>query len=230
MKKRIWKIILAAAAIMTALSLSSCRGNLDGLEFSSSLSEEERVYYTGQRLDTEVSTKRGQVSKIPQIYVVYKDGTRSDDVSHTDAVTFSGYDPDTPGEQTVTVTYTEGSHEVKASYKITVRQRVLCYIEADDTYRYLHPFTVGDNFTVSEEIGGVKRGVTVTLRYNDPDHPSEAFFADDPALDGIAFDTAGCRLDADGKFTEAGTFPVQVSYLGMSATYRILVVEQEKED
>ena len=217
---------IAAMALAAALLLlfSSCKGNLDRIELSSFLTEEERVYYTGQDLDTLVSTDRGTFSKIPGVFVVYADGSRSEDVSHSDNVRFSGYDPDTAGEQTITVTYREGMNQVKATYRITVRQRTLSYMEADDTYHYLNPFEVGDAFVTSEVLeDGAKRGVTVTFRYNDPEKPTEAFFADDPALDGIVFDTTGCCLDEAGKFTEPGTFIVQVVYNGMTATYKIRV-------
>lgn len=229
LKKHILRGALAAAAVVIMLLVSSCSGNFERLEFSSPLTEEERVYYTGQQLDTIAETERGAYSKIPQIYVVYKDGSRSEDVSQTDKVSFSGYDLEKEGDQTVTVTYREGMNTVKATYDITVLKREICYIEADDTYHCLYPFTVGEKFVTSEtDESGIKRGVTVTFRYNDPENPSEAFFADDPKLEGIVFDTSGCFLDEEGRFTEAGTFTVQAVYEGMTATYKICVEEAQE--
>ena len=222
---RITALVLASVMI---LLLSSCQNNPGSIELSSPLTEEERAYYTGQAFDITVSTPNGAFSKIPQVYVIDADGTRSEDLSHSDKVTFSGYDPAREGEQTITVTYRDGSRKLKTTYKITVRKRTLSYIEADDTYHYLNPFTVGEKFVISEELeNGAKRGVTITFRYNDPENPTEAFFADDPALNGITFDTTGCALDTEGRFTETGTFTVQVVYDGMTATYKIRVAEAE---
>ena len=224
------RITAMMLAIALVLVFSSCKGNTVKIEFSSPLTEEERVYYTGQDFDTMVSTERGMFSKIPNIYVVYADGSRSEDLSHSDNVSFSGYNPESAGEQTITVTYREGKNRIRASYGITVRQRTLSYMEADDTYHYLNPFEVGDAFVVSElSEDGTKRGVTISFRYNDPDHPREAYFADDPALDGIVFDTTGCCLDAEGKFTEPGTFTVQAVYNGLTATYKIRVTAHEEK-
>ena len=62
---------------------------------------------------------------------------------------------------------------------------------------------------------------------DESERENEAFFADDPALDGITFDTTGCALDTEGRFTETGTFTVQVVYDGMTATYKIRVAEAE---
>ena len=47
--KKVTAFLLVAAAL---LLLSSCKGNLEKLELSSPLTEEERVYYTGQDFDT----------------------------------------------------------------------------------------------------------------------------------------------------------------------------------
>lgn len=224
--------IIAAALILASalLSLSSCKGNLASIELSSPLTDEERVYYTGQDFDTPVDTANGTFSKIPNVYVIYEDGTRSEDVSHSDSVTFSGYDAGKAGEQVITVTYREGKYTIKTKYTVTVRERELCYIEADDTYHNIFPFEVGDRFVTSEITeNGAKRGVTVTFRYNDPNCPTEAFFADDPALDGIAFDTTGCLLDENGAFTQAGTFTVQIMYCGLTATYKIRVIDPATE-
>lgn len=225
--KEVFKRIAASAvAFALILLLSSCGGNIEKLEFQSHLTDEERIYYTGQEFDTMVSTAGGMFSKIPEIYAVYRDGKRSEDVSHTDKVSFSGYDPNTEGTQTITVTYREDGSSIKATYSITVRRRELCYMEADDTYRFLNPFKVGDKFVTSEITeDGAKRGVTITFRYNDPENPSESFFADDPSLDGLVFDTSGCRLDQAGRFTEAGTFTVQAVYKGLTATFKIRVTD-----
>ena len=229
LKNRILRTAMAVMTVVIMLLACSCKGNLEKLEFVSPLTEEERVYYTGQQLDSMADTERGAFPKLPQVYVVYADGSRSEDVSHSDKISFSGYDLGKEGEQTVTVTYREGQNTIKATYGITVVKRDILYIEADDTYHCLYPFTVGDKFVISEtEEDGIKRGVTVTFRYNDPDNPSEAFFADDPALEGITFDTSGCLLDEEGRFTEAGTFTVQAVYHGMTATYKICVAEAQE--
>lgn len=230
MKK--YRIIGRITALLLALImmsvLSSCQKSSGSIELASSLTEEERVYYTGQEFDTMVSTSSGTFSKIPEVYVIMDDGSRSEDLSHSDKVKFTGYDPERAGEQVIKVTYRDGSLKIKTTYKITVRERELVYMEADDTFHYLNPFKVGDKFVISEiRDDGAKRGVTITFRYNDPENPTEAFFADDPKLEGISFDTTGCALDAEGKFTQSGTFYVQVRYGDLTATYKVRVAEAE---
>lgn len=226
--RKFCRIVALLLVVVAILALSSCKNKSGEIELFSSLTDEERVYYTGQVFDTMVSTSNGTFSKIPEVYVVQDDGTRSEDLSHSDKVKFSGYDPNRAGEQTITVTYKDGSLKLKTTYTITVRERKLVYIEADDTFHYLNPFKVGDKFVISEvRDEGVKRGVTITFRYNDPENPTEAFFADDPVLEGITFDTTGCSLDTEGKFTKPGTFYVLVRYRDMTATYKVRVLEAE---
>ena len=196
------------------------------LEFGSTLDGDARTYFTGQPFDCTVTDAYGnEVSKIPHVYAVYEDGSRSEDLSHSDRIRFSDYDLSKEGEQFVTVTYREGLTKLEGSYLIYVQQtRIERMTVSDPLHSDRGSFAVGEKFTVyTEPEPGVGRGVTVTLIYNDPSRENEVYFAVDPALEGIRFDTSACALDENGCFTEAGAFPVGVTFGELSASYRITV-------
>ena len=86
----------------------------------------------------------------------YNDGTTKD-VTNNSGVSFSGYDMSTPGDQTVTVSYTESGETVYASYPITVKVRRLTSIELSGDYPT--EFNVGDTFS--------HEGLVVTAYYDD---------------------------------------------------------------
>lgn len=222
------KIILAACLLVASLLLyAGCNGQgKAGLEFVSGLTETERYYYTGEELDSYAWGEGGYFSKIPEIYAVYPDGTKSEDLSHTDKVTFSGYDLDTPGFQTVNVTYKdENGKEIKGSYEICVLETQITGLEIHDTLHYKKGFfRVGDTFTTyTENPDGYRYGVSVILTYNDPARKAETYFANDPKVSGIKFDTSECRLDGYGRFTEAGEFTVNVTLGSLKSSYLIKV-------
>ena len=69
----------------------------------------------------------------------------------TAKATFSGYDMSTVGEQTVTVTYTEGEVSTTATYKITVNEKAPVAIE-DGVF----DFTIGENYGSGYEYSEAK--------------------------------------------------------------------------
>ena len=84
----------------------------------------------------------------------YDDGSTKE---VTDDCEFSGYNMSTPGDQTVTVSYTESGETVYASYGITVKDRTLMGLELSGDYPT--EFNVGDTFS--------HEGLVVTANYND---------------------------------------------------------------
>ena len=86
----------------------------------------------------------------------YSDGSTKD-VTNNSNVTFSGYDMTTPGDQTVTVSYTESGETVYASYPIKVKDRMLMGLSFSGDYPT--EFNVGDTFS--------HEGLVVTAEYDD---------------------------------------------------------------
>ena len=216
----------AAVTAVTLVSLVSCgRGDMRRLDFVSPLSADDQVYYVGQEFDTVRDTREGKFYMIPAVYVVYSNGLRSEDVSHSENIRFSGYDPSRTGEQTIKVKYTENGHSITGKYKIAVAARTVARIEAEDNlHLYADPFKVGDRFvTCSERDNGDPFGVTVWLYYNDPNSEKEGFFTVDEEIADAVFDTSGCLLDEDGRFTEAGEFEVKILFCGCETSYKIRV-------
>lgn len=227
MKNKIKYIcFLLLVCVISPLLLCGC-GKLRELELKSPLSEEERIYYTDEAFDTFVQNENGEFSKIPHIYVVYSDGTRSADVSHSPNISYSGYDLKKPGEQAVTVTYTEDGEEITATYKIYVEQTEPDRLEADDNIHYTAGcFYVGDKFTTYSEESGTPRGVTLTVYYNHTDKSPKLYFTNDENVKGAVFDTSACELDQNGCFTKAGVFEIKVNYMGLNTSYKITVCER----
>ncbi len=105
-------------------------------------------------------------------------------VAVTGSATFTGYDMSTPGNQTVTVSYSEGNVTKTDTYNITVKNRTLQSISAVAPKT---EFEVGDTFTF---------GGTVTATYDDE---STKDVTDEATFSGY-------------NMSEAGTYPVTVSY------------------
>ena len=128
------------------------------------------------------------------------EGDKTADV--TAEANFAGYDMDTAGEQTVTVSYTEGEITKSASYNITVNAPAsLISISLSGTYPI--EFQQGDTFS--------SEGIVVTANYDDEttkDVTEEAIFS--------GYDTANL-----------GQQTVTVTYEGKTATYVITVVEKK---
>lgn len=223
------KYICFVTVIFLLLSLCGCGNNgkkPEKLEFGSVLDEQTRVYYVGDEFDSEIETENGKVSRIPKVFVLYDDGTRSEDVSKSGNIEFSGYDLSKVGKQSVAVKYTENGKTVKAMYEIQVEEQQVLFIEAEDPIRLdLMPFKVGEKFNTLFEADGIKQGVTVRLHMKDPSEPYVSYFTDAPELCSAEFDTSECKLDENGNFTEAGIFTVYVKWNNFSADYKIRVEE-----
>ena len=223
------KTFLTVCAFVLALLLVSCgSADEDKLSVSDDRSQAQCTYYVGDTFDSYVSGPSGAVCRIPKIYVVKSDGTRSEDVSHSERITFSGYDLSSPGEQTVQVTYlTEEGKELKASYPITVVEEKILFIEAEDNLHLMSGcFHVGEKFTTYQtDEHGYEYGVTVWLHMESEINPRIGFFTNEEKMREAVFDTSECKLDANGCFTEPGIFSVKVSFRGFEASYSIKVEE-----
>ena len=223
--KRLLSLLLIVC--MAAL-LIGCSASGATMEFGSELEDDDRVYYTGQEFDAYVKNADGaMIPKIPHVYIVYADGTRSEDVSHSENIVFSGYDLTKTGQQGVTVTYTENGRKITGRYLISVEQTVIERMTASDTTHFGRgSFNVGESFTTyTETEPGVGRGVSVTFTYNDPSKADDVYYANAPELDGIVFDTSECALDQSGRFTKAGEFTVYVKFKNFETSYKITVTD-----
>lgn len=220
------KYISFVTVILILLFLCGCsKGKKpEKLEFKSELDEQTRIYYVGDEFDSEIETENGKVSRIPKVFVLYDDGTRSADVSKSENIEFSGYDLSKVGKQSVTVEYTENGKTVTAKYEIQVEEQKVLFIEAEDPIRLnLMPFKVGEQFNTLFETDGIKRGVTVRLHMKDPSEPYVSYFTDAPELSSAEFDTSECKLDENGNFTEPGIFTVHINWKNFTADYQIKV-------
>lgn len=114
----------------------------------------------------------------------------------TSKATFTGYDMNTAGIQTVTVSYTEGDITKTTDYNITVKERTLTGITLSGTYPT--EFNVGDTFSHD--------GLIVTASYDDD--------SSEDVTDEVTFE--GYDMSAPGEQT------VTVSYCcsGLRATVR----------
>ena len=225
---KVKRIAILLFAIVLMLSLGGCMAKKQTLSFGSTLSEEDRIYYTGQELDSYVTDADGDlISKIPHVYLVDADGNRSEDVSHSEHIKFTGYNLNKEGNQLVTVKYNDGKLKAKDKYSILVVKNELDKITVSDRIHFdKGAFHLGEKFTTYfEPEPGVGRGVSVVLTYTDPYAPEKICFANDPMLEGIKFDTSGCYLDEQDFFTETGTFTVNVSFNDLTAEYQIRVIE-----
>ena len=133
------------------------------------------------------------------VTATYESGKTAD---VTASATFTGYDMATAGEQTVTVSYTEGEVTKTATYTITVNApATLTSITLSGTYPT--EFEQGDAFS--------SEGIVVTANYDDDttsDVTTEATFS-------------GYDMATLGEQT------VTVSYGGKTVTYSIIVVEKK---
>ncbi len=144
------------------------------------VSNAETAYYVG---DTFVK---------PTVTATFSNGSTSD---VTNSATFSGYNLSNAGNQTVTVSYTNGSTTKTTSYSITVTAVTVTSITISG---YKTSFNVGDAFSF---------GGTVTANYN---NGSTANVTASASFSGYNMSTAGNQT-------------VTVSYGGQSTTYQITV-------
>ncbi len=119
----------------------------------------------------------------------------------TKLATFSGYDMNTAGNQTVTVSYTERGVTKEQTYEITVNNRALTSITLSGDYPTT--FNVGDTFS--------HEGMTVTATYDD--NTSEDVTAD-ATFEGYDMNTAG---------TQTVTVSYTKADVTKTATYEITV-------
>ena len=223
MRKFAKKALLLCLALAAALTvLSGCRNEKAVSSLELVLPEGEWYYPVGDAFDSKGVTADGtEYSRVPRVYAVYEDGTRSDDISGK--VSFTGYDLSAEGAYTVTAEY----RGAKATYGITVINKTVLFIEAEDPFRStVGSFRVGEPFNtyyLTED--GVERGLTVTVHYDSELEPQAAFFTNAPELADAVFDTSDCALDENGNFTKAGSFTVRVTLGGQTAGYSITVGE-----
>ncbi len=222
--KRYIPILLITVLFLSLLT--ACSSSLT-LKTKFTLSEEDRVYYVGDELDSFIETANGSVCRIPEIYTQDGKGNRSEDISHSENVTFSGYDLSKTGKQTVKVTYIADGKTLETSYEIEVREQAVLFIEASDPKHLDYgAFKVGDEFTTyGTDKNGDEVGVTVVLHMKDPSKPELKYFTNHKEMKSLIVDTSGCALDSAGKFTKAGTFTVLLTYKGFKTTYEIRVEE-----
>ena len=119
----------------------------------------------------------------------------------TELATFSGYDMNTAGNQTVTVSYTERGETKTQTYDITVNNRALSSITLSGDYPTT--FNVGDTFS--------HEGMTVTATYDN--NTSEDVTAD-ATFEGYDMSTAG---------TQTVTVSYTKADVTKTATYEITV-------
>ena len=226
--KSILSILTAAVLMLSLLTACSSKDKtLVSLKLEFGLEDEERVYYVGDDFDSFVQTENGSVCRIPKIYAQDESGGKSEDISHSEYVTFSGYDMQSPGKQTVEVIYQNGDKYAEASYGIEVVEQKILFIEASDPMHLTYgAFKVGDEFTTyGLNKNGDEEGVTVVLHMEDPSNPQIAYYTNDEEMRDLQVDTSLCELDDAGKFTKPGTFTVRLTYHGFETTYQIKVEE-----
>lgn len=216
---------MLVAALFLSL-LTACSEKLT-LKVEFKLSEEDRVYYVGDELDGLIETENGAVWRIPEIYTVDGKGNLLEDISHSENVTYSGYDLSKTGKQIVTVTYLADNQEFETTYEIEVKEQSVLFIEASDPMHLTYgAFKVGDTFTTyGTNVNGDEVGVTVVLHMKDPSNPELKYFTNHEEMKSLIVDTSDCALDSSGKFTKAGTFTVRLTYKGFKTTYQIKVEE-----
>lgn len=145
------------------------------------VSDAKTAYYVG---DTFVK---------PTVTATYSNGSTSD---VTNDATFSGYNLSNAGNQTVSVSYTNGT-TVNTSYSITVTALSVTSITATG---YTTTFNVGDTFSF---------GGTVTANYNN----------------GSSADVTASATFSGYNMSSAGSQTVTVSFGGRTTTYQIAVSE-----
>lgn len=119
----------------------------------------------------------------------------------TELATFSGYDMNTAGTQTVTVSYTERGVTKTQTYDITVNNRALSSITLSGDYPTT--FNVGDTFS--------HEGMTVTATY---DNNTSEDVTEDATFEGYDMSTAG---------TQTVTVSYTKADVTKTATYEITV-------
>ena len=217
--------VLLVLSLFTACSSKKGADEKISLELEFGLKEEDRLYYIGDEFDSSVDTADGPVCRIPKIYAVDKNGKKSEDVSHSKYVTFSGYDMEKPGKQTVKIAYKKGKKYAETSYKIEIIDQKILFIEASDPMHLKYgAFKVGDEFTTyGLNENGDEVGVTVVLHMEDSSNPEVKYFTNHKEMKDLKVDTSRCALDSEGKFTKPGTFTVHLTYHGFETTYEIKV-------
>lgn len=146
------------------------------------VSEPKTAYYVG---DSFVK---------PTVTATFSNGSTSD---VTNSATFSGYNLSNAGNQTVTVSYTNGGTTKTTNYSITVTAVTLTSISISGQTT---SFDVGDTFSF---------GGTVTAHYNN----------------GSSTDVTASATFSGYNMSTAGNQTVTVSYGGQSTTYQITVTD-----
>ena len=221
------KVLFCCVFLTAVLCLCSCTAK-NKLVISEDRSEAQCTYFVGDTFDSYVNGATGTVCRIPKIYMEKPDGSHSDDLSHSDRISFSGYDPTHVGEQKIQVTYmTEDGKSLKASYRINVVEEKILFIEAEDNMHFMSgSFHVGEPFTTYQtDEYGIGYGVTVWLHMDSQINPRIGFFTNEDKMSEATFDTSECKLDENGCFTEAGTFTVKVTFRDFETSYQIRVTE-----
>lgn len=125
----------------------------------------------------------------------------------TELATFSGYDMNTAGTQTVTVSYTERGVTKTQTYDITVNNRALSSITLSGDYPTT--FNVGDTFS--------HEGMTVTATYDN--NTSEDVTAD-ATFEGYDMSTAGTQTVTvsytKADVTKTATYDITVNAVAVT--------------
>ncbi len=220
--KRCVPILLITVMFLSVLT--ACSEKLS-LKVKFTLSEADRIYYVGDELDSFVETENGPVCRIPEIYTVNGKGKLLKDISHSENVTYSGYDMNKVGKQTVKVTYLADNEKLETTYEIEVKEQEILFVEACDPMHLTYgAFKVGDTFTTyGTNANGDEVGVTVVLHMKDSSNPELKYFTNHQEMKDLKVDTSDCALDSSGKFTKAGIFTVRLTLRGFKTTYQIKV-------
>ena len=213
------------AGVLLLSMLTACGETKLTLKTNFTLNNEDRAYYKGDEFDSSVKTEKGTFCRIPQIFTVDDKGNKSEDISHSKNVTYSGYDMNKVGKQTVEVNYECEGKKAKTTYEIEVREQTILFIEASDPMHLNYgAFKVGDKFTTHGlNSDGDEFGLTVFLHMKDPSKPQVGYFTNAEMMKELEVDTSDCALDKSGRFTKPGTFTVLLTYKGFKTNYQIKV-------
>ena len=126
------------------------------------------------------------------------DDTTTKDVSNSSSLSFTGYDMNTPGSQTVTVSYSEGSVTVTKTYGITVNALPT------------HTVTWSVNGTTTSDT--FKEGAAITFPANPADIEGKTF------VGWVATAISGTTNDAPNFVTSATMGTGDITYYAVFAT------------
>ena len=196
--KRI-KLILLSLALLVVLSLSalvgcdggSSEGQVSGI-FIASTDMPRVIYVQGQELDL----TRGKLS-------VVTDGQQSYLPLNHEGVTVSGYDPNTLGSQTVTVSYKGQS----ATFTVSVVRRAV-------PENYEENYFIGDTLDVSKGRLRITKddGSSFTVNFNDPGVKVKSFDSSRAGKASVTVEYSGNSISCECTFEVTVHEPADVSF------------------